>query len=312
MLAAILALSAASATQGAPSLPDITVQGSGIYPESLTSSADGSVFVGSLGGIIYRAAPGSRTAEPWIRHSSDNGLLSVFGLLADDRTRTLWVCTAPAALPGGIPNGATAVLRFDLKTGALKDTHPLPQPHGVCDDIALARDGTAFIIDIVSGEIYRLDAHSSTLQLYAKDAALKGVDGIAFGDDGTLYIDNITHNQLTRVERDAQGHFVGLTQLTTSQALAGPDGLRHIAGNRFLLAEGRAGRIDEVTITGDQATIRVLASGLNSPTSVTRIGDTVYAPEGKVQYLMDPKLRGQSPDPFIVRAISLKDSAEHP
>jgi len=41
------------------------------------------------------------------------------------------------------------------------------------------------------------------------------------------------------------------------------------------------GRIDLVTISGVHADIHVLREGLQSPPAVTRVGNTVYALEGK-------------------------------
>ena len=49
----------------------------------------------------------------------------------------------------------------------------------------------------------------------------------------------------------------------------------------------------------------MLKDGLVSPPGVTRVGDTAYAIEGKITYLIDPKLKGQEPGPFIVHAIPL-------
>ena len=42
---------------------------------------------------------------------------------------------------------ATSVKAFDLKTGALKATYPVPGDGGFCNDIAVAPDGTAYIAD---------------------------------------------------------------------------------------------------------------------------------------------------------------------
>ncbi len=108
-----------------------------------------------------------------------------------------------------------------------------------------------------------------------------------------------------RVDRGPDGKMTGLTELKLSQPVAGPDGFRLISGNRFLLAEGNSGRIDEVTIKGDSAGISVLKEGLVSPPGVTLSGHTAYGLEGKITYLFDPKLKGQSPEPFMARAIPL-------
>jgi len=284
---------------------DITLDGASIYPESVTATADGTVYAGSLGGTIYRAAPGARAAKPWIVRSDANGLLSLFGVLADERSGALWVCTAPAALPGGIPHGQSAVMRFNLHTGALLGRYLLPSPKAICDDIALARDGTAFVADIGAGEILTLAPDADALRLFAHGPELAGIDGIAFGSDGTLYVDNVRRNELLRVERTRDGRFDRLVKLHTSEPIAGPDGFRPAGGNRFVLAESRVGRIDQVTIRGDEARIDVLRSGLDSPSGVDFAGGAVYAVEGKIEYLFDPKLRARSPAPFIVHVLRL-------
>ena len=109
-----------------------------------------------------------------------------------------------------------------------------------------------------------------------------------------------------RIDRGEDGKFTGVTELKLSQPVAGPDGFRLIAGKRFLLAEGNSGKVDEVTIDSDQATVKTLKEGLTSPPGVTLVGRTAYAIEGKIGYLIDPKLKGQSPGAFYARAIPLE------
>lgn len=305
-LAAATAFTAASVAAPVHAPRDVVIDGRDVYPESLSSLANGTLYIGSLGGTLYRALPGRSRAEPWIRRGAAIPLLSIFGVLADPRTHALWVCSSPAKLPGGIAGGAASVMRLDLTTGAMTGDWPLPTPNALCDDITLAADGTAFVADLANGEILTLAPHDRTLRTFARSPLLKGMDGIAFAADGTLYVDNITRNLLLRVDRSRGGRFAGLTRLQTSQPIGGPDGLRLIGGHRFALAEGRTGRIDEVSIHGDRATIRVLRTGLSSPASVTVVGNTVYAADGKIQYLFSPALEGKDPGPFVVHAIPLR------
>ena len=75
-------------------LPDIKILDTGVYPESVTSANDGTVFVGSVKGNVYRAEPGSATASAWIKASPANGILSIFGVLADGRCRPSAVLAA--------------------------------------------------------------------------------------------------------------------------------------------------------------------------------------------------------------------------
>src|SRR6186997_3124744 len=77
---------------GAQARTEITINDTGVMPENLTSSQDGTVYFGSTSkGTIYRAAPGASQAEPWILASSV-GLTNVLGVFADDKSNTLWVC----------------------------------------------------------------------------------------------------------------------------------------------------------------------------------------------------------------------------
>ena len=83
-------------------------------------------FGSTAKGTIYRAAPGAAQAEPWIQ-ASTAGLTNVLGVLADDKTSTLWVCQNSTGGRGGAPTvGQTALRSFDLKSGAAKGTYPFP------------------------------------------------------------------------------------------------------------------------------------------------------------------------------------------
>ena len=49
----------------------------------------------------------------------------------------------------------------------------------------------------------------------------------------------------------------------------------------------------------------MLRDGLVSPPGVTMARGGAYALEGKILYLVDPRLKGQDPGPFAARAIPL-------
>src|SRR6476469_3368638 len=131
VLGALIAAGAASSSCApfvrAQTRTQITLSDTAVSPENLTSSRDGTVYFGSMtNGTIYRAAPGAARAEPWIL-ASTAGLTRVLGVLADDRTNTLWVCQNATDGRGGAPvTGRTALRSFDLKTGAARGTYPFP------------------------------------------------------------------------------------------------------------------------------------------------------------------------------------------
>lgn len=302
-LAAGFRVAVAQSTAVAPAArPDIRIQDTSVYPESVTAAADGTIFVGSAKGNVYRAAAGSSAATAWIRTSAENGILAILGVLADDVSKTLWLCSAPNFFGPERSQGVSSLIAFDLHTAALKGIYPLPPPASVCNDISIASDGAAFVSDTSNGRIFRLAPGAAKLDLYGADAALVGIDGLAFSESGVLYVNNVRSNRILRVETDEDGRMRGLTELTLSHELGGPDGFRRIAGNRFLQAEGTIGRLSVVTIDGDNARLTVIDETLESSPGATPVGDTAYVIESNMRYLLDPKLRGQEPESFMILA----------
>jgi len=287
---------------------DIAINGTRVFPESITSDAAGNLYNSSNDGTIYRTLPGATSAEPWILPGLENGLTSVLGVYADERHGMLWACNnAPFGAPPG-PPAVSSVKGFDLETGKFRSSYDFPAGKpSACNDIAVAADGAVWASETASGRIFLLPEGGSGLMLFAEGPELVGVDGLAFSDDGTLYINNVREHLLQRVDRKEDGSYAGLTTLTLNHTLNGPDGLRSIGGNRFLQAEGPGGRVALIEIEGDSATVTPIKTGLDSSPAVTRVGKIGYATEGKIGYLFDPDLRDKDPGQFTIRAFSLPD-----
>ncbi|MFM1885292.1 MAG: hypothetical protein RL026_449 [Pseudomonadota bacterium] len=289
-----------------PPVPaDVPIADRNVHPESVTSTADGTLYVGSLKGNIYRSERGRGPAMAWIRPDAANGLQSVFGVLAHEASGTLWACSVPNPFAAPVPGAVAELLAFELASGALKARYPFPAPRAVCNDMTVAADGAVFAADTQNGRILRLPPRGQALEVWADDPALKGVDGIAFASDGQLYVNLVNRGAVLRVGIAGDGRVGALTELQLDASLGGPDGMRLLDGNRFLLAEGTAGRIVELRIEGDRGFIKVLRSGLDSSPGVTAVGRTAYAIEGKIGYLVDPARKGQDPGEFRIIAIPL-------
>ena len=109
-----LILIAAPLCAGAPR--DIAFDDTRVFPESLGASRDGTLYIGSWKGIVYRASLGEALATPWIKPSSANGLLTILGVLPDDRAGWVWVCSVPAPERDPPAPGTSALMAFDMKT----------------------------------------------------------------------------------------------------------------------------------------------------------------------------------------------------
>ena len=273
ILALISGMSLASPAR-AQDRAEITINDTGVQAENLTSSQDGTVYFGSMAkGTIYRAAPGASQAEPWILASAA-GLTNVLGLLADDNSNTLWVCQNSAGGRGGAPVvGQTALRAFDLKTGSAKGTYPFPANSGVCNDIAVSANGTAYASESFRGRVHRLRPGASELEVWASDQEINVIDGLAFLADGALYVNTFNTGKIFRIPVNADGSAGALVPIETSIPLGRPDGLRTAGPQTLIQAEG-VGRLTELVITGNRADVRIVREGLTAATGVTVVGNT--------------------------------------
>jgi sugar lactone lactonase YvrE len=279
----------------------IVIDDTRVFPESLTSTADGAVIIGSIDhGTVYRAASGAAKATPWIS-AGPNNLGRVLGVFANEAANTLWVCTNDLD-----PKGTSAELKaFDLKTAAAKGSYPFPNG-GLCNDVEVTRDGTTYVTDTRGGRILTLKPGATALTVWASDPKWVGIDGIALLPTGAILFNNVRENQLVRVDMKPDGTAGAATQLTLSQPIDGPDGMRAMADGRVILAENRAGKIDIVEVAGDSAKIQTIKDGFKfTPTAVTVVGNTAWVLEAKFAYRNDPALKDKDPGPFTATAVPL-------
>ena len=296
-------LAIAVLAHAAQAASNVVIDDTRVFPESMTALADGSVIFGSAAKpIIYRAASGSAKAEPWI-HLTGSGTVSSLGVLADAKSNTLWVCQVEQAPGAPLPPRRTILRTFNLKTGADKASYPLPGDANLCNDIAIAADGAAFISDTTNGQIFRLKPGGSALELWLKDPALAGVDGLTFVK-GALYVNSLTQSTILRAPMNPDGSASKPVLITLSQPVTRPDGMR-AQGERLFVAENGAGKVSELSLHGDQATVTVIKDGFNTPTAVQPVGKVLWVGEAKFPFMRDPKLQNQDPGPFQAYALPM-------
>jgi len=301
MTAAIAVVLVACGLQAADR-PEITFSDARIFPESLTSTKNGDLFFGSLGlDAVYRATSKSAQATPWISAKS-NGLTTVLGVFADEKAGVLWVCSSASGGRRGAPYvGETALKAFKLSDASLKGSYPFPG-NGLCNDIAVAKDGTVYATDTNMGRVLRLKKGASALDVWAEDAmVLATADGIALLADGQVYVNSVGQGTLMRIPVKADGSAGPIVKLETSRPMMGPDGMRSVGNKTLLVVEG--GRLDEVTINGDKAEVKVLKEGMTGITAVTLTGGMAYVAEARLNLRNDTT---KDPGPFRAMGIPYK------
>ena len=300
-----------AATQKVESIP---VPGTRAFPESITSSSDGALFVGRVGdGGIVRVNPRSAERTVFVRPGA-LGSRSILGVFADEASSTLWACSNDLSALGGPATGSdtgSALKGFDLETGAGKRSVSLPGSHAFCNDITVDTKGSVYVTDSANPTILRLSPGATTFEVFARDSAFSppqggiGLDGIAFGSDGNLYVTTYTVGELVRVEVK-DGRAGRVTTLSGTHHLKFPDALRALGDNSFLLIEG-SGRLDRVVIQGEAFAVTPIHGGFATPTSVTRIGTTAWVSEGQLSFFFDPSKKSSSPSlPFQIYAVPLR------
>jgi sugar lactone lactonase YvrE len=302
-----LGLAAAVPQMLAAAPAEIVIPGEGLTTESLTSTLDGTVFVGSMGKAqIFRAQPGATTAEPFIAPKT-NGIGAVFGVFADDKANVLWACSGTLALgppqPGAAAPPPSALYAFDLDSGVPKGKWTLPTAGALCNDIAVGSDGTAYATDTQNMEIARLRPGAQALEVWAgADGAFgpKGgiLDGIAVLGDAVL-VNALRTNKIFSVAIGKDGKSGKVNEVKLDSAVEGPDGMRSFGANALLVAEGGGGGKVSKIVLNDARTEgkrSVVKSGFpDGPVAVTVIGENVYVLEGQLAAMFAPP--GSPPAP---------------
>jgi len=313
-LALVLAISF-SVRAATPTLESIPILGTKAFPESITSTTDGTLYVGRLGdGGVVRVKPRTRESTIFVQPGA-SGSRSILGVFADEASNTLWACSNDLSALGAPATGSdtgSALKAFDLKTGNGKRSVSLPGSHAFCNDIAVDAQGSVYVTDSANPNILKLSAGATAFDVFAQDSSFSaaqsdgaGLDGIAFGNDGNLYVTNYTAGELVRVE--VKGGRAGrITALLGNHQLKFPDALRTLGNNSFLLVEG-SGTLDRVVIQGDTFAVTQVHGGFATPTSVARTGTTAWVSEGNLAYFFDPSKKSLTPSlPFRIYAIPLR------
>jgi hypothetical protein len=278
---------------------ELELPGSAWYPESLSASADGTIYVGSLAtGEVGKFAPGEDQATAFI--AAGGSVKGVAGVLVDDATKSLFICAVDPSFMS-----APSVRRYDLTTGNLAATFTVPMG-GFPNDMVLDAAHKLYVTDSFGGNVWTIAdvTHDGALTVFAHDALLAPVhmnafaaDGITFDGTNTLYVNNNDTGALVKIALDT----AAVTQVTVTPALAHPDGQRQLNASTLAIVDN-AGTLFEVALNGATATATPIANHLDAPTGVAITQGHYWVTEGQITTSL---LTGTPPNlPFIVRRFT--------
>ena len=297
LLTATLAANAAQART-------VTLADQAVFPESMTSTRRGDVIIGSVSQpYIYRAGAGQATASRWIDLSPFGS--ASYGVLADDPTNTLWVCTMAQYNQGRRPNPPaqriTALRAFDLSTGAHKASWPLPGNHNTCNDIVVTGRGAIFVSDTVNGRILKLGRQG--LAVWYDGRAATRVDGLAVIGN-TLYFNSLETGRIFQLDHRLATPDRSLAEIALDKPLKGPDGMR-VLGKGLVVADNALGVVAAIQLHGATGMVRILREGLSTPTGVapTKTGSWYCELHAEA---WTPREGSTSPKPFVVEFLPVQ------
>jgi hypothetical protein len=300
------ALAAAAALAAPPQ--EIAIPGQRVFPESLTSAPDGTVYIGSIGTrTIFRAKPGAAAAEAWIGPSADvpAGYLGVF---VDAKSKTLWACALPAGGPGVATPVPTTLHAYDLATGKEKGHYPFPTAGGVCNDIAVGADGSVYATDTQNMEVVTLKKGGTALAVWAGAGGFGPQGGVLDGISvlgKRVLVNTLATSKLFSVPIAADGKSGPITEVKLDRPIDKPDGMRSFGKDSLLIVEGgSAGKLSRITLKGDSGVAVALKEGYpDGAVAVTVVGTTGYVLEAQFAAMRgDPATPTK---PFHATAVSV-------
>ncbi|MFT5354533.1 MAG: hypothetical protein ACI9KE_001738 [Polyangiales bacterium] len=280
------------------------------YPESgLYDERAHRFFVGSLGDGAVRTVDAETGAEETYFAEAAAGPWWTLGMDIDTERRRLWVCAMRdlREISEQDPPYDGFLWVFDLDTQERIANHALSDamPAATCTDVALAADGTAYVVDREHPIIYRATFEGGA-EIFAEDELLAG--GLV-GQNALVVLPDQS-GLLSAVYLPSRLVYIGLGEggdageiraveidgsFADATPLSGADGMVYFEGAAYVIFASEIVRVQPTLATWTHAT----ASELTVPNGMT---DAIITPGGL--YLVNGQsirfALGTSPDPFAL------------
>ena len=284
------------------------------FPEGIAvSKYSGDIFVGSLKeSKIVKFPNGKKTSVEFVP-SAAHGLLSVIGIIVDDKHKLLWACSSNPGVTNYPSDNPVSLKAFDLSSGDIINSYPFPGG-GFCNDITIDTKGNVYATDSFNPRILRLNKSENRLETWLENDFFKGegfnLNGITYVDN-TIYTVKMNSGELFKIDIGDNGEPLNLTRLNIPRKLNAPDGVEAIDKNNLLVAENRTegtwkGSLTKINLSS-QIKFEILRDNLDTPTTVAMKGKTAWVLEAQFRHLFGDK-KDQPPGPFQIIGVPYKTS----
>jgi sugar lactone lactonase YvrE len=269
------------------------------YAESTSWSAkQNRFFVGSVThGTIGTVSPDGKY-KPFV---TDDKLVSTVGVLVDDARNTLWAANSdPGA--GDRTTAATqgklaGIAKYDATTGkrlAYYDLGILSEGSHFANDLTLDEHGNAYVTDSFAPIIYKIDT-AGKATIFAQSPLFKDADGfnlngIAYHAGGYLLVGKYNSGDLFKISVSNPND---VQKVKLPEPIKGADGFNLFDGGHLFVAVNLgADKTIELVSMDDWKTAKIaheVKSVKSMPTAPTRVGDSIWVLNSRLDTLFDPK-----------------------
>jgi hypothetical protein len=213
-----------------------------------------------------------------------NGTWGIFALGVDTARNTLWATTGVlpmAARYSTADSGRSALLEYDLRTGALRHRFVAPDTGAhVLGDMVLGSSGAVYVSDGLGGGVYALAPNRDSLRVLVPQGMLRSPQTPALSRDGaTLFVPDYSIG-IAAVDV-ASGRLAWITH-SDSLALTGIDGLYRMGRDLIVVQNGlEPNRIMRLTLDESmrhvtRATVVARGPSAQSLTHATIVREWLY------------------------------------
>jgi len=278
------------------------------FPEGIAiSKYTGDIYVGSLKeSKIVKFPNGKNDAEEFIP-SAAHGLLSVIGIIVDDKHKILWACSSNPGVTNYPSDNPVSLKAFDLDNGEPIQSYEFPNG-GFCNDITLDSNDNVYVTDSFNPRILRLNKSKSRLETWFENEAFEGkgfnLNGITFVDNN-IYTVKYNSGELFKIGVGDNGKPMGFTKIDLPRLLNSPDGIKAINKKNLLVVENK-GSLTHINFN-KTVTLKILRDNLDTPTTVAIKGKTAWVLQAQFGHLYGDE-KDIPPGPFEIIGVKLKPS----